>query len=442
MRVSIVGTGYVGLVSAAGLAEVGHEVTCVDVDPQKVHLINRGIAPIFEAGLDALVKRHAGGRLSATCDLEAAVLGSEVTLIAVGTPFDGEHIDLAQIRRAARQIGDALGRKSGYHVVAVKSTVVPGTTTGVVLPILEERSARTAGADFGVGMTPEFLREGNAVADFLAPDRIVLGGIDARTQDVLGELYAPFAADTIRTNPTTAEMIKYTANSLLASLISFSNEIANLCSAVGVDVAEVQRGVHLDRRFSPIQADGQRIRPISLSYLEAGCGFGGSCLPKDVKALIAFGRDVGSPMRVLESVIGVNQGQPAQMLRLLRKHLPDLQGLNVAVLGMAFKPATDDIRESPALAVTQSLLDAGAVVKAFDPIARRAAEQVFGGRVEFVDSLESSLENVSAVLIMTRWPQFERLPELIAALPRPPLVVDGRRMLAKDSVPRYEGIGL
>ena len=442
MRVSIVGTGYVGLVSAAGLAEIGHEVTCVDVDAQKVDRINRGIAPIFEAGLDALLERHVGVRLKATCDLEAAVLGSDVTLIAVGTPFDGEHIDLAQVRGAARQIGDALARKRGYHVVTVKSTVVPGTTTGVVLPILEERSGRTAGADFGVGMNPEFLREGNAVADFLGPDRIVLGGIDSRTQDALAELYAPFAADTVRTNPTTAEMIKYTANSLLASLISFSNEIANLCSAVGVDVADVQRGVHLDRRFSPIQADGRRIRPVSLSYLEAGCGFGGSCLPKDVKALIAFGRDVGSPMRVLESVIGVNEAQPEQMLRLVRKHLPDLRGQHVAVLGMAFKPATDDIRESPSLAVTRSLLGAGAVVKAYDPIARKEAELVFGGRVEFVDRLESALAGVGAVLIMTRWPEFERLPELVAALPRPPLVVDGRRMLAKDSVPRYEGIGL
>jgi UDPglucose 6-dehydrogenase/GDP-mannose 6-dehydrogenase len=442
MRVSVVGTGYVGLVTAAGLAEMGHEVRCVDVDAQKVDLINRAIAPIFEEGLEALLRRHVGGRLSATCDLEAAVLGSDLTLIAVGTPFDGDHIDLAQIRRAAEQIGEALARKSGYHVVTVKSTVVPGTTTGVVLPILEERSARRAGVDFGVGMNPEFLREGHAVADFLAPDRIVLGGIDERTRDALADLYAPFATDMIRTNPTTAEMIKYTANSLLATLISFSNEIANLCAVVGVDVADVQRAVHLDRRLSPVRADGERIRPISLSYLEAGCGFGGSCLPKDVKALIAFGRDAGSPMRVLESVIGVNEAQPAQMLRLLCKHLPDLRGVPVAVLGMAFKPGTDDIRESPSLGVTRSLLDAGAVVKAFDPIARPEAERVFGRRVEFVDSLESAIDNVSAVLIMTRWPEFERLPALIAAHPRPPLVVDGRRMLAKDSVPHYEGIGL
>lgn len=291
-------------------------------------------------------------------------------------------------------------------------------------------------------MNPEFLREGDAVADFMAPDRIVLGGIDQRSQDALAELYAPFVADKIRTNPTTAEMIKYATNSLLATLISFSNEIANLCAAVCVDVADVQRGVHLDKRFSPIQADGDRIRPVSLTYLEAGCGFGGSCFPKDVKALIAFGRDAGSPMRVLESVIGVNEAQPAQMLRLVRKHLPDLRGFSVAVLGMAFKPGTDDIRESPSLAVIRSLLGEGAVVKAFDPIARREAEKVFGGRVAFVDSLESALDDVTAVMIMTRWQQFERLPELIAALPRPPLVVDGRRMLAKDSMARYEGIGL
>jgi UDPglucose 6-dehydrogenase len=442
MRVSIVGTGYVGLVSAVGLAEVGHHVTCVDVDAQKIHLINQGVAPIFEDGLERLLKRNVGVRLWATCDLEGAVLGSDLTLISVGTPFDGEHINLAQIRQAASQIGEALGHKSRYHVVSVKSTVVPGTTTGVVLPILEERSGKKAGVDFGVGMTPEFLREGDALADFMSPDRIVLGGIDERSQDALAELYAPFVADKIRTNPTTAEMIKYTTNSLLATLISFSNEIGNLCAAVSVDVIDVQRGVHLDKRFSPIQADGDRIWPASLTYLQAGCGFGGSCLPKDVKALIAFGRDAGNPMHVLESVIGVNEAQPAQMLRLLHKHLPDLRGLNVAVLGMAFKPGTDDIRESPSLAVTRLLLGEGAVVKAFDPIARRNIEKVLDGCVKYVDSLESALDDVAAVMIMTRWQEFERLPELMAALPRPPLVLDGRRMLAKDSVARYEGIGL
>lgn len=442
MQVSIVGTGYVGLVSAVGLAEVGHHVTCVDVDAQKVHLINQGVAPIFENGLDTLLKRNVGVRLWATCDLEAAVLGSDLTLIAVGTPFDGEHINLAHIRQAASQIGEALGHKSQYHVVAVKSTVVPGTTTAVVLPILEKRSAKKAGVDFGVGMSPEFLREGDAIADFMSPDRIVLGGIDERSQDALAELYEPFIADKIRTNPTTAEMIKYTTNSLLATFISFSNEIANLCAAIGVDAVDVQQGVHLDKRFSPIQADGDRIWPASLTYLEAGCGFGGSCFPKDVKALIAFARDAGSPMRVLESVIGVNEAQPAQMLRLLRKHLPDLRGLSVAVLGMAFKPGTDDIRESPSLSVTRALLGEGAVVKAFDPIARREAAKVLGPGVKFVDSIESALDDVTAVMIMTRWPEFQRLPELIAAMRQPPLVLDGRRMLAKDSVPRYEGIGL
>jgi UDPglucose 6-dehydrogenase/GDP-mannose 6-dehydrogenase len=277
----------------------------------------------------------------------------------------------------------------------------------------------------------------------MEPDRIVLGGIDARAIDTLATLYAPFPDSAIvRTDPRTAEMIKYAANALLATLISFSNEIGNLCAKVGVDVVEAMAGVHLDRRFSPILPDGTRVSPASLTYLAAGCGFGGSCFPKDVKALIAYGTAAGAPMDLLQSVIAINEAQPAKMLEMLRRHHPDLSGRRVAVLGMAFKPGTDDIRESPSLPVTQALIDAGARVTSYDPIARHEAEAVFGSAVAFHDDLAAAIDAAEAILVMTRWPEFVALPGLIAGAANPPLVIDGRRMLGKDSVPRYAGIGL
>ena len=310
MRISVVGTGYVGLVSGACFAEIGHDCTCVDVDRSKVDRINRGEAPIFERGLDALLARHVGTRLRATTDLKTAVLASEITFIAVGTPFDGQRIDLTFVREAARQIGAILRDKPDYHVVVVKSTVVPGTTDEVVRPILEEASGKRAGVDFGVGMNPEFLTEGVAVEDFMQPDRLVLGGSEARTIEVLRAVYAPFAGTPqLATNNKTAEMIKYTSNATLALLISFSNEVGNLCSALGgVDVADVMRGVHLARYFTTTSENGQRTQAPITSFLWAGCGYGGSCLPKDTKALSVHGAGHGAPMPLLDAVIATNAG--------------------------------------------------------------------------------------------------------------------------------------
>ena len=284
MKISIIGTGYVGLVSGLCFGEVKHEVECVDSDPKKVAMINGGEPPIHEDGLEVLLRKLNGVNFRASSDLVGAVNASDLSMIAVGTPFDGEEIDLKYIREVARQIGAALKDKPGYHVVVVKSTVVPGTTNDVVIPILEEATGKKAGRDFGVGMNPEFLREGEAIGDFMQPDRIVLGGIDERTLDVMAQLYGPFpGVDVVRTDPRTAEMIKYTANSLLATMISFSNEIGNLCASIpGVDVTEVMRGVHLDKRLSPILKDGTRVKPSFTTYLEAGCGFGGSCFTKDL----------------------------------------------------------------------------------------------------------------------------------------------------------------
>ncbi len=445
MKISVVGTGYVGLVSGVCLAEKGHEVICVDIDADKVERINRGIPPIHERGLETLLRENLGSRLRATTELREAVLATDLSLIAVGTPFDGSEIDLGYVVEAARQIGAALAEKPGYHVVVVKSTVVSGTTDQVVLPALEAASGKRAGTDFGVGMNPEFLREGDAIQDFMYPDRIVIGGIDERTTEVLAELYGVFpGVDVIRTSNQTAEMIKYTSNSLLATLISFSNEVGNLCASLGgIDVAEVMQGVHLDRRFSPILPDGSRLRPGFTTYLEAGCGFGGSCFPKDVKALVAHGRKAGAPMEILDAVIRVNARQPQEVLRLLGKHFPSLQGTTTAVLGLAFKPGTDDMRESPAIPVVQALQAQGAAIQAYDPVARHEAEKLFGnGTITYCDTLESAIRGAEAIVLMTRWEEFAALPDLLAGRDPQPLVVDGRRMLDKRRVSRYEGIGL
>ena len=443
VRVSIIGAGYVGLVSGVCLAEKGHDVVCVDVDPARVDLINRGIPPFYEAGLEELLVRNID-LFEATTDLRRAVLGTDISLIAVGTPFDGNAIDLRFIEAAARQIGEILADKPGYHSVIVKSTVVPGTTEEVVLPILEQASGKTAGVDFGVGTNPEFLREGEAVNDFLHPDRIVLGGIDARTLDMLELLYGPFVhAEKIRTNPRTAETIKYTANGLLATMISFSNEIANLCSAIGnVDVVDVMRGVHLDKRLSPFTSEGDRIKVPFTTYLEAGCGFGGSCFPKDVQALIAHGKKAGSRMELLDAVMKVNKRQPQTVLNLLAQHLPNVNGKKIAVLGLAFKPGTSDMRESPAIPIIKKLLADGAHIAAYDPMARDEAEKVLAAEgVTFSASLDDAIAGAEAVLVLTRWPEFKRLENLFKGLANAPLVIDGRRMLDSRCFPRYEGIG-
>jgi UDPglucose 6-dehydrogenase len=443
MRISVIGTGYVGIVSGACFAETGHHCICVDIDAAKVARINQGQAPIHERGLGELIERHAGTRLTATTDLARAVHETEITFIAVGTPFDGQHIDLGYVREAARQIGAALKAKAGWHTVVVKSTVVPGTTDDVVTPTLEEASGKKAGIDFGVGMNPEFLTEGTAVDDFMKPDRIVIGGSDPRAIAAQREVYAGFTATPVlATNSKTAEMIKYTSNAVLATLISFSNEIGNLCSALGgVDVADVMRGVHLARYFSTPLADGTRVQAGISSFLWAGCGYGGSCLPKDTKALSAHAARHGMHMQLLDAVIATNLGQPARMLALLGRHFPSLRGVRVALLGLAFKEDTDDMRESPAIPLARLLLELGAVVTGYDPVAKETARAMLPAEVKLFASLEEVVAEADALLIVTRWSEFQRLPALLQGLPKPPLLVDGRRVIEPGSVPRYEGIG-
>ena len=441
MKVSVIGTGYVGLVSGVCLAEKGHNVVCIDVDREKVEKINKGIPPIYERNLEELLRKNINLNLKADTDLFKAVMDTEISLIAVGTPFNGDKIDLSFIEMVSGDIGKALKEKKAYHMVVIKSTVVPGTTDEVVRPILEKYSGKRAGIDFGIGMNPEFLREGEAVQDFMSPDRIVMGAIDKKALGFLEELYRSFNnVDKLRTNNKTAEMIKYTSNSLLATMISFSNEIANLCAEIGdIDVVDVMKGVHMDKRMSPIMPSGKRITPLITTYIEAGCGFGGSCFPKDVKALIAHGKRKGRSMQLLDAVVQVNLQQPQQVVLMLKKHFPSLKGIRIAILGLAFKPGTTDMRESPAIPIVNELLTLGAEIKAYDPVASAEAQKIFTDyKIQYCDTLQQTIANVQAVVLLTRWDEFTKIPSLLADLDTPPLFVDGRRMLDKTLIARYD----
>jgi UDPglucose 6-dehydrogenase len=442
MRISIIGTGYVGLVSGACLADRGHTVVCVDLDHRKVDTINSGHAPIHEPGLPELLKRNIGVRLSASTDLSNAVKNSDITFLAVGTPAVDGHIDLRYVEQAAAEVGAAIRDKASFHTVVVKSTVIPGTTDSLVRRSLEKTSGKVAGKDFGLGMNPEFLTEGRAIEDFMTPDRIVIGGLEERSQDLLQSVYDSFdKTPFIRTNCRTAEMIKYASNSLLATMISFSNEIAKLCSAVGdIDALDVMHGVHQSLYLTTYSPDKKPVKASLSSFLEAGCGFGGSCLPKDVTALIAQGSELRVEMPLLRSVLETNRHQPDEMVRLAKQHFPDLRGIRATVLGLAFKPDTDDLRESPAFPIIKLLQEAGAVITAYDPIARPENHAGLTG-VTLAESLPDALRQTQLILLVTRWKEFEQLADELAKQGLNPLVVDGRRMLDHSAFDHYAGIG-
>ena len=450
-NVAIVGTGYVGLVTGACLASLGHRVTCVDIRKDVVDLVNRGEAPFFEPGLAELIRQGLGsGRFRASGDLTAAVAASDVSFIAVGTPSTADGIDLSFVTGASEAIGCALAPGHAYHVVVVKSTVVPGTTDGIVRQLLLDRSGR-APESVGVCMNPEFLREGSAVADFMAPDRIVIGASDARAGDVVARLYSAFSCPVVRTSPTNAELIKYASNSFLALLVSFSNELAALCERVpGTDIEIVMDALHLDRRLTPF-VDGRRISTPILSFLRAGSGFGGSCLPKDVTALRAFARSMGIDTPLLDATMEINERRPDQVADLVARAVGGragelagrLVGKTVAVLGLAFKPGTDDVRDSSALALVDCLRARGCELRAYDPmVSRNAAARVL---IELSATPEAVLSGADAAVVATGWPEFcewdwERLHRLM----RSPVIVDGRGTLRKVSLPaaiRYWPIG-
>lgn len=428
--ITVVGAGHVGSVTAACLASAGHEVTCVDANPERVEAMRRGRSPVAEPGLaELLAQVLSAGRLRATADIAGAVAASRITMIAVGTPLVGGGMDLSALANVCDAIGTGLRQSRGYHVVAVRSTVVPGTTEALVRERILQASGRPE-ETVGFCMNPEFLREGSAVQDATHPDRIVIGQSDARAGDTLAAVYAPFECPIIRTTLRNAELIKCASNALLATLISFSNELAGICERLpNTDVEEVLRVLHLDRRWSPV-LEGRRISPEILSYLRAGCGFGGSCLPKDLQALETFARAQGIAPRLLEAVMAVNRQRPLQLVKLLEGALSSLEGAVVAVLGLAFKPGTDDVRESPALAVIEALIRAGASVNAYDPVAGPQARPHLDGRVRVCQTADEALAEADAAVLVTAWPEFAALdwPAMCRRM-RQPIVVDGRSAL-------------
>jgi UDPglucose 6-dehydrogenase len=445
MKLAVVGTGYVGLVSGVCLAAKGHDVTCVDLNPAIVERLNRAEPTIHERGLpELLAEVHGAGNFRATTEIARALDGAEAVLLAVGTPSENGVIDLTYIRAAARDIGSVLRDRAGYLSVIVKSTVVPGTTDTVVRQEIEDASGKVLGQGFGLGMNPEFLREGEAIEDFMEPDRVVLGHEDAQTLDVLRRMYAPWNVDKPEVNARTAEMIKYANNCLLATQISAVNEIANLAAAVGgIDVMDVMAGVHLDKRWNPILGQGRvRANPKILTYLIPGCGFGGSCFPKDVQALRSQGEQQGLKMDLLNAVLSVNDRQPGQVRDILTRTTGDLAGRAVLVLGLAFKPETDDVRESASLRIAADLLQAGARVTAHDPIATEPFKRAFGPASEeiaFTGDWRAAMAGAEIVIVATRWDEYA---EVAALAQDGQTVFDARRMLDPDTVKaRYLTIG-
>jgi UDPglucose 6-dehydrogenase/GDP-mannose 6-dehydrogenase len=446
MKIAVMGTGYVGLVTGVCLAAKGHEVTCLDVSRPIVDQINTGHSHIYEKGLEALLRDVlASGRFRAALLTPDALVGHELIMLAVGTPTVEGHIDLRQIEAASRFVGRHLRQTARFCTVIVKSTVVPGTTGGCVCRWLEEASGKKLGA-FGLGMNPEFLREGEAVADFMEPDRIVLGCDGENTWRVLQELYRPWSCEKFRVNLRTAEMIKYCNNTILATQISLVNELANIAAALGdIDIYEVMAAVHADRRWSPTLAGGKPVRPGILAYLWPGCGFGGSCFPKDVQALLSVAQGKGVAAPLLSAVLEINDHQPRQVVAMLRRAGGGVQGKHVLVLGLAFKPDTDDVRESASRKIIEDLLADGAVITAHDPLAASNARKAWPELpIVYVKEWQSAVQGSHCIIIATACTEYAQLKSPAnQMLLQGKVVFDARRMFQKNDFPRakYLSIG-
>ena len=437
MKIAIVGTGYVGLVTGTCFSEMGVDVTCVDVQTEKIENLKKGIIPIYEPGLEDMVHRnYQAGRLKFSTDLTECLDEVEVVFSAVGTPPDEDgSADLKYVLEVARTIGRNIHK---YVLVVTKSTVPVGTAQKVKAAIREELDKRGVEVEFDVASNPEFLKEGNAVDDFMKPDRVVVGVESDRAKSLMERLYKPFMMNNYRlifTDIPSAEMIKYAANSMLATRISFMNDIANLCELVGADVNMVRKGIGADSR-------------IGSKFLYPGCGYGGSCFPKDVKALIKTAEKNGYSMRVLKAVEEVNERQKAILFEKLMKHFDgDLKGKRIALWGLAFKPETDDMREAPALVLIDKLVGAGATVKAYDPIAMNECKRRIGDKVLYATDMYDAVLDADALLLVTEWKEF-RVPSwgVLKKTMRQAIIIDGRNIYDKKELDGlgivYKGIGL
>ena len=437
MKITVIGTGYVGLVTGACMSDVGMDVVCVDVNKTKIDNLNRGILPIYEPGLDAIVARNvAAGRLQFSTDLKASIQGSEAAFIAVGTPpgEDGS-ADLQYVLAVAEGIGSSI---SDYIVVITKSTVPVGTAEKVRGALKAALDSRGSSLAFDVASNPEFLKEGAAIDDFMKPDRIVCGVESERAQEVLSRLYKPF---TLNGHPVlfmdipSAEMTKYAANAMLATKISFMNDIANLCEIMGADVNQVRRGIGSDPR-------------IGTKFIYAGIGYGGSCFPKDVKALASTARENGYAMRILEAVESVNESQKSVMVTKIKAHFgTDLRGKHFAMWGLSFKPQTDDMREAPSVVIAEALMALGATVTAYDPVATEEAKHQLQDRITYASDAYQALTGADALLLITEWSEF-RMPnwDRVKDALREHTVFDGRNIYSGPELRAmgftYCGIGV
>jgi len=437
MNIAVVGTGYVGLVTGTCFAEVGIEVVCIDIDQRKIDNLHKGIMPIYEPGLEEMVLRNVDkGRLHFSTSLKDAIQGAEVAFIAVGTPpgEDGS-ADLKYVLGVAKEIGTHM---NDYMVVVTKSTVPVGTSEKVRKAVAEAQAARGVQIDYDVASNPEFLKEGAAIEDFLKPDRIVVGTSSKKAEETIGKLYKPFTLNghpVIYMDIPSAEMTKYAANAMLATKISFMNDIANLCEIMGADVNLVRKGIGSDGR-------------IGNKFIYPGVGYGGSCFPKDVKALIRTARENGYEMRILESVEEVNEDQKMVMSTKVVKHFGnDLQGKTFAVWGLSFKPKTDDMREAPSVVIINELLKRGAKVRAYDPVAMEEAKHQLHDTITYAKDQYDALLDADALLLITEWPEF-RLPnfDVVKKLLKGHVVFDGRNQYDRHELREmgftYYGIGL
>ncbi len=424
-RVAIHGTGFIGLVCGCCFAIRGIKTINSTFNQKKYEQINQGISPFFENGLSELLKEALdSGNFKCVLGREEAVLESDISMIAVGTPMrEDNSIDLKYIKQTARQIGQILKEKNGYHLIVVRSTVVPGTTENLVGKLVEEESGKIMGKDFGLCMQPEFLAEGRSIQDTLEPDRVVIGELDTKSGDILQKLYERFYgihlenSPILRMNLQTAELVKYGNNCLLSTKISYANEMSRIAELVpGVDIIQVLKAVGLDYR-------------INEKFLSPGVGFGGSCFPKDVNAIVAFTRSNGYNTRLFPAVLEINKQQAIHAVKLLQEVIPDLTDKRVALLGLSFKPGTDDMRYAPSIRIAHHLLKQRAIVIGYDPVAEEEAQKILGNSILYAEKVEDALDNADAAIIVTEWGNIAALkPEVFKKYMKTPIIIDGRRV--------------
>ena len=434
MKINVLGTGYVGLVSGVCLAAEGHQVKCFDTNIETINILNKGKCHFYENGLENLLAEFNSNITFRLLDLssKSELIDSDVILIAVGTPTIDDKIHLGQIETAGKTIGNLIKNSDKFISVIIKSTVVPGTTDTFVKNILESTSGKLIG-DFGLGMNPEFLREGNAVQDFMNPDRIVFGFEDEKTLDILKEMYKPWNIDKVEVNTRSAEMIKYVNNSLLATQISTINEYSNIARAIGnINFNKVMKGVHLDHRWSPI-INNSRVRPQIIDYLLPGVGFGGSCFPKDVKAISALAKKKGVNPIILDSVIKVNHNQPKQIINFLKNKVGNLNNKNILLLGLSFKPETDDVRESVSIKLIENLSNESCNISVHDPISTKNAKKAINvkSKVYFLKNWRDKLIENDIIIIATNWKEYKDLNKYDDILENK-FLLDTRSLLNKN----------